>query len=55
MNVRLKCTDHPRYKIRRPPRGNCEACWFLYFIKTESVYVFDKDLSEVSIDVKTDD
>ena len=45
--MNLKCKEHPRYQMKRQPRGNCEACWFLYFLKNEGGYSFDKDFSEV--------
>jgi hypothetical protein len=53
MKANLKCIGHPRYGVKRPPRGNCEACWFLYFLKTAGMYIFDKDQSGVQ-NVKTD-
>lgn len=50
MKVNLICRTHPRYKVKRRPKGNCEACWFLYYLKIQGVYIFDKDFSEVRID-----
>lgn len=26
----VKCQDHPRYKLKRKPTGNCEMCWRLW-------------------------
>lgn len=26
------CIKHPRYRALRPPRSNCEACWYLWAV-----------------------
>jgi hypothetical protein len=30
--IKLRCKNHPKYKIIRKPRTGCGACWFLWKI-----------------------
>jgi hypothetical protein len=47
MKFNLKCDDHSKYQAKREPSGDCEACWFLFRLKTRGNYIFDKDVSEL--------
>lgn len=28
-----KCKEHPRYQVKRKPRGDCPACWAMWDAK----------------------
>jgi len=30
-----KCKEHPKYRVKRPPKSNCDFCWLLWTIETE--------------------
>ncbi len=29
----MKCKNHPRYLVRRHPRGDCWKCWIMWWLR----------------------
>jgi hypothetical protein len=45
--IRIRCKDHPLYRAKRTPRVLCNACWYIFHIKTHIEQTSDERLQLV--------